>query len=83
MNLVYIDKHAIQSNCDITSVFMVLVFLFGDTGKRTDGKNDAEIRKNKIYNLLLEAEKEQYFKSIGKTEKEAKKECIKFYEFSC
>lgn len=76
MSLVYTDKHAIQSNVEITNVFMILVFLFGDTGKRINGSTKEEIRKNKIYNLLLQSEKEAYFKTIGKTEEEARKEYI-------
>jgi hypothetical protein len=61
--LVFTDRHI--SNIDnISTVFMPLICMFG-SGKKTD-----DDRKSKIYNILLDYEKEKYFKSLNKTEDE-------------
>lgn len=71
MGLIYTDKHAFENNTDVTLVFMILTFLFGDSGRKKEGT-----RQDKIYNMLLDDEKKKYFESIGKTEEEAKKEYV-------
>ncbi len=83
--IVYTDKHAVQANIDIASVFMILAFLFNNDEKKK-GDTESEKRKAKIYNILLEQEKTEYFKSIGITEEKAKSNFIEsigmIYEYT-
>jgi len=69
--IIYTDIHAQQNNANIMSVFMILMFL-KDSGKKT-----GDTRQDKIYNILLESQRTEYFKSIGKTEDEVYDEYVK------
>jgi hypothetical protein len=68
--LIYTDKH-VPKHHDIKSTFMILMFLGGSD------KKSGDTRQNKIYNILLEQEKERYYKELGKTEDETLSE---FYD---
>ncbi len=61
--IVYTDRH-VPKHTNINSIFMILMFMGGSDKKLSD------TRENKIYNILLEQEREQYYKSIGKTHEE-------------
>ncbi len=80
-NLIFTDKHINTKSINIASVFMPLVFLFGSNGRKT-----GNTRQDKIYNIVLEDERAKYFKDLGKTEEEAKKEFVEsigmIYEYN-
>lgn len=67
--LIFTDRH-IKNSSDVTLVFIILMLIGND-------KNIGNTRQDKIYNILLEFEKEEYFKNRGISEEGAKKE---YYE---
>ena len=62
--IIFTDRHLQNNSADIMIVFMPIMFMFGSQ-KKTE-----KDRKSKIYNIFLVNAKEEYFKSVNKTEEE-------------